>query len=75
MSIQLALADAAKNCRERKLGDPPVYCTITMRGSGTQFTGVLRSGTTNLGTHVLDRKDGGWVVFDPAEVCAVESHR
>ena len=75
MSIELALADAAKNCRERQLGDPKVLCTITLR-SGVQFTGELRTASpADLGTRMMDREGGGWLTFKTDEVVAVESHR
>lgn len=75
MSIELALADAAKNCRERRLGDPKVFCTVTLR-NGVQLTGELRAQTAaDLGTRIMDREGGGWLVFETAEVIVVESHR
>jgi hypothetical protein len=75
MSLELALADAAKNCRERRLGDPKVLCTITLR-NGVQYTGELRTASVaDMNTRMMDLDGGAWVQFLVDEVVAVESHR
>lgn len=67
MSIQLALADAAKNCSERG-----ATAVITLKGSGIQYEGKLQRETIAAGAH-MELDHGGWVTIDPDEVAAVEA--
>ncbi|MDQ1584470.1 MAG: hypothetical protein QOF36_2524 [Microbacteriaceae bacterium] len=69
MSIELALADAARNCKRES-----AKATVTLR-SGVQITGSLEAQSgADLGTRLL-HTDGGWVTVRVDEVAAVESHR
>lgn len=70
MSIELALADAANNCKREN-----AEVTLTLR-SGVQFTGQLsgKSGA-DLGTRHMRFDNGGWATIQVDEIAAVHSHR
>lgn len=70
MSIQLALADAARNCVREN-----AKVVLTLR-SGVQIKGKLQqSRVSDLGTHYVDTPSGGWVAVLDEEIAAVESTR
>jgi hypothetical protein len=70
VSIELALADAAKNCNEQGAS-----ATLTLR-SGVQIVGKLeRESGADLGTRHVHHRHGGWTTVRVEEVAAVESHR
>lgn len=70
MSIDLALADAARNCAEEG-----AEAVVTLRGS-VQLVGRLeRQLGADLGTRHMRTKLGGWITFRVNEVAAVESRR
>lgn len=68
MSIELALADAAKNCEEQR-----ATAMVTLR-SGRQLIGHLkRQSGADVGTRHIRTDAGGWATFLVEEVAAVES--
>lgn len=69
MSINLALADAANNCIREN-----AKATLTLKGSGVQYTGRLDR--SNVGdTAQVHTEHGGWVTVVIDEIAAVASHR
>lgn len=68
MSIDLAIADAARNCR-----DSGVVAVVTLK-SGVQYEGdLIGRRNTDLDSSNMRLPGGGWVTFLHDEVAAVES--
>lgn len=68
MSIDLALTDAAINCKR-----DDAVTVITLR-SGVQLMGFLGSkGKADMDTRHMKTREGGWITFRTDEVVAVES--
>lgn len=70
MSIELALADAAKNCEERR-----ATAVVVLR-SGVKLVGHLKQvSAADQGTRHMRTDTGGWATFLVEEVAAVEATR
>jgi 1,6-anhydro-N-acetylmuramate kinase len=68
MSIQLALVDAANNCKQED-----AKATLTLR-SGVQITGRLKRDMVPDTAQIL-LAGGGWETVLIEEIAAVRSHR
>lgn len=67
MSIDLALADAARNCE-----DKGAQARLTLKGSGVQYEGKLKRDRI-IETVIVHLDHGGWVTVARDEIAAVES--
>lgn len=67
MSIELALADAARNCALRG-----ATTAVTLR-NGVRLVGKLERENAITDTRMMRTPDGGWLTFLTEEVVVVES--
>lgn len=67
MTITLALADAANNCKRQD-----ATAVITLK-SGVQYEGKLDREKLDTGTAHMELNHGGWVTLDKDEIAAVEA--